>query len=422
MADNIASIRAAVKFGRHSTLYYPASGTDILRPLYAYDVSHLIAVDDDLQRVGETERQLRQLGIEPKVVVENNRRTISFELDGKRRQVTEVLGDVRIVSPQALGLETVDILHIYAPTGAEIPIREDDAYLMEKYGINWHMHRGNPDSFGDDAPEFDKDGEYREVAGALKNSLNKTNYEMVTEDGFFVFEENPLGGGFMSPSLLELTGLEQIEIVERHPWQVLTSFFPKASELGEKTRKGYIYKKAKTVDSRIFDNFGDAMMTGFWIDYGFMEFERGNWWGIGIENPDDVGGSIDSKYAGLKKDLNDLSNSLTASGADPQLIKRFVEDSLGSFRKRLLESQEKFRELLVASEDVWDRHQSGDITNEQAIEEMGIVITKDKSGEVTQINDTKWKLASQLLLYGQERSDEVQSMIQVFANSDFKLE
>src|SRR3989338_10975333 len=57
--QNIQSIHEGVKTGRHDTVYYPASGRDILRPLVAYDANKLILIDSDSTRVGEAQRQLQ---------------------------------------------------------------------------------------------------------------------------------------------------------------------------------------------------------------------------------------------------------------------------------------------------------------------------------------------------------------------------
>ncbi len=237
--DNIISIREKVKGSKHSTIYYPASGRDLIRPLFAFDADHLIAVDNDPQLSGETEKQLKEMGISFSSSHSEDLKTsdTTFELGGKKRRITQICKDARYVRLSDLGLEQVDILHIYAPSGADEDITEEDLYLQEKYGRNWRFKnfdeatrvemKENPY-----APKVDpQTGKYKVLGPKVNKSLTQANYQLVNEGGFFIFGEMELSYYDLPRSLLDLMGLENSKITRRHPWTILTTFHPKAEEI-----------------------------------------------------------------------------------------------------------------------------------------------------------------------------------------------
>ncbi len=428
---NIASIREAVQQGRHSTLYYPASGRDILRPLVAFDADHLIAVDSSKQVIGEAEKQVRELGIEPKVEIseDGKRREITFELDGRQRRITEVQYDVRLVNPTSFGLEQIDILHIYLPTGATQAITEDEIYLKEKYGDEGYSMKYQPEVREEirkdpTAPKPDpKTGNYKAVFAGMDDQLSPINYQMVAEGGFFVFGENRLGGHVMPPVLLEIIGLEEKQITARHPFTILTSFFRKPSELATMDRTGYIYQKAKTVDLEAIATFNDAVLNNFGTYYGFMEFERGNWWGLGLSQEEgmDVHVAVMKNYTELQEEVSGLGQRFVEAGVEESLVDRFKEASLEGYRTKVLTLQQQLAELLQAYGEMSVKYNAGEVNNQQVIEFMGIVFDKDERGNTTEVKNTKWPLASQLLLGSEEKSREVYELASQFVDSDFNF-
>lgn len=425
---HIRSIRETTRVGRHSILYYPASGTDIIRPLYAYNADHLIAIDMDKQRVGEAERQIRELGIQPEVETSDDgkRRVVTFEMDGRQRKITEVQDDVRLVSPKSFGLDQVDVLHIYAPTGATEAITEDEVYLKERYGDEWYFKRWQPEAREEmekdpTAPKPDEEGKYKIVFEGMGSKLNVANYEMVSEGGYFVFGEGKLNAYDIPPSLLEMVGLEQQQIVTRYPYQVLTSMFPKPEEIATMDRTGYIYEKTRTVNSRAIEAFDDAVSTNFWTYYGFMEFERGNWWGLGINEGDnmDVKAAIENKHAGLQEEVTSLAQRFVEADVEPSLVERFKAETLDGYKTKVLALQQQLAELLKAYGDMSEKYNAGEMNDEQAIAYMGIVRERDENGNITETNNTKWPLASQLVLSNEGKSTQVYELASQFVDAEF---
>ena len=428
---NILSIKNVVQQGRHNNLYYPASGADIIRPLYAYDVDRLISVENDKQRVGITEKQLEEMGVKTTVQVapDGKSRDITFELEGKQRRVTEVYQDARLVGSKDFGLEQVDVLHIYAPTGADTPIREDEIYFQKKYGAEWHSKRWDQQALAEknadpNAPKEDPEtGNYKTVVEGIGNKLTPTNYQMVTEGGFFVLNEGRLQHYETIPSLYFIAGLEEREIIHRHPYTVLTSMVPSKAELETMDRTGYIYQKSKTVSPQVIEVFNDALMDQFWNGYSFMEFERGDFSYMGIKPEEgiNVEDAVNNRYAKLQEKTEEFVKRFTEAGVRSDLVNQYKVELLDWYRNKVLTLQEQFAELLKAYGEMSEKYNAGEMNDEQAKEYMGIVIERNDRGRRTDFKNTKWLLATQLVLSSEEKSRQVYELASQFVSANFSF-
>src|SRR4029077_16864337 len=107
---------------------------------------HELAVDIDDPL---TEDILRELGMSVKVSVEIQGalrvKKIRFDLEGRQRQITEIIGDARDVRASDYLGGLPDILHSYFPTGAETLRAEDVARseLQKRYPYpeDWWDHQ-----------------------------------------------------------------------------------------------------------------------------------------------------------------------------------------------------------------------------------------------------------------------------------------
>lgn len=424
--ENIKSIREAVKKGQHDVVYYPASGRDVLRVLVAYDAEELILVDDDEQHIGESEEQLKKIGIQPEVTIssEGNRRELIFDLEGKKRKIVEVNGDARVLTPDKLGVNQIDVLHIYLPTGAAQDIREDEAYLRDKYGNNWiekrddfetaQLMENDPDQ---PKPESES-GEYKVVTKGIVNQLDVSNYEMVSEGGFFVFSETRLQRpGEPIQSLYEIAGLEEIPITGRHPHTVLTSFIPRADELEKMNSIGYIYRKNKTVDTKIIEIFNEAAGSGY--DYFFTNLREGRFGliDIGVGDKIDIGSAITNYYNQLEEKISMIVGKMTEARVEQSLIQRYRKKSISRFKNEILTLQGQFKELLREHGKMQEEYSRGEeITEEKIKTRLGIVEETNNSGE-SFLKNTKWPLAVELVASGDEGNKMVYEIISQFAEA-----
>ena len=66
-----------------------------------------------------------------------------------------------------------------------------------------------------------------------------------------------------------------------------------------------------------------------------------------------------------------------------------------------------------------EKYNAGEMNDEQATEYMGIVIELNNRGNRTDIKNTKWPLASQLVLNSEEKSRQVYELASQFVDADF---
>lgn len=98
ISDNVTSIQETVREEgiRHSTMLYPASGSDILRPLIAYDLDEIDAYDIDKDLQTKIESQILKAGIPiDEVVVHGDLTLIKATINGKLRTIRVFNTDIR---------------------------------------------------------------------------------------------------------------------------------------------------------------------------------------------------------------------------------------------------------------------------------------------------------------------------------------
>ncbi|MDP4009530.1 MAG: hypothetical protein Q8P53_00945 [Candidatus Shapirobacteria bacterium] len=428
VAQNISSIREATKNGRHSTIYYPASGEDMLRVLYAYDADHLIAVDPDEQWAGNLEEKLQSVGIQTKteIFAEERKREITFELDGKERRITRLYRDARQVDLKAFGFEAVDVLHIYAPTGADVDITEEELYLQSKYGDEWIMmslEQKVRDEMATDplAPKPDEEGRYKIVIPKVREEITAENCVMVSEGGFFVFGERGSMFG-LPPTLLKIVGLEMKQIVERHPQTVQTSFYPKEEELKSMDRRGDIYHKIKTVSPDVIKCFEDASGLSFGINYRFFEFKRGDFQYMGIdpENNTDIVSAVNDEHQQLTDQVAQIVQKMKEVGVNVDLVNEYRTEVLEAFKNEIFHLQYQASELLVAYKEVSGKRKLGEIDDKRALKMLGIGLVKNKWSGVMDVVNNKWPLASQMVFSG-ENKDLTHKIVKQLAGARFEF-
>lgn len=422
--DNITSIRQATGNGKHKTLYYPASGADILRPLYAYDVSHLITIDPETYYENLLEKQLQQLNIPFSSSRPNSTtKQVVFELEGKSRTITQSTEDARLVSPADFSLPQVDILHLYFPTGADTSIKSDEIYLREKYGKKWFEKRYDTDAQEQmrndpNAPKVEEaTGQYPTAIEGIETRFGQKNYQMVQEGGYFVFNEERISPYDFPQSLLQITGLSERKITGRHPFRVTTSFYPSKEQLKTRDRTGYIYKKERQVSSDVVAVMREALDHSFWRGYAFAEFERGEFVYLGFD-PDkqlEVTTTITNDYKEHMKQVQEYAARFRNLAISEDLVKEYVQQSEELYTEWVSTTQRKLNEFLGKYQEVSEAYLQDKITSEQAQEELGIV----QSGEqYIPYKNTKWPLAAQLTSGSHESTQYVYDIIEQFAAAD----
>lgn len=304
IAGNIHTIKNAIHRvltgqGSEQTMYYPASGNDIIRPLLAYNVGHLIAVDTQAAIFDKLKTTLDNLGISHEESEEEETiKHLNFELGGQVRKVTYIKGDAGQFSLSTVGLNEVNILHVYKPVGS------------------------------------------------VSISLNSSNYPMVKDGGFFCFEENRLVP-LNVPTLYEIAGLEGIKIVRRNPLTVTTNFGPSKDDIPYLSREGFIYHKVSSVEPKIIQILDEVSKTFY--DYDTHEL---------VETPfkyfkNKFGAGISAEL--VRKEVTSLTDSLKEGlkrfsevGVDQGKVDTVLQEVEGSFIKSLKDLQDAVRDNLTA--------------------------------------------------------------------------
>lgn len=129
--EHVLSVKRAVGRGRHETLVYPASGNDVLRVLFAYNIGSGLFIDEsdyfrenDNTAVPALLSMLQRAELPHKAVDRSGVLEIEADVNGRTRQITCVrkeldfsdhgLGnELKTLAAEFLGDEQVDILYTY---------------------------------------------------------------------------------------------------------------------------------------------------------------------------------------------------------------------------------------------------------------------------------------------------------------------
>lgn len=242
MEENVSSIQAVMSSGQHRSLFYPACGKDTWRAMRAYDADELWVVDSAPEFAEEITQQMRLFGdpITIEVPEIGTITSVSRMVNGRQRTVNAINGDARRLPGSGLMPSQVDVLHIYLPTGADNDLVDDDG----------------------------------ETFPAIVSDLNPYNYRLVSEGGFFVLGERRLFDMEL-PVLLGIAGLREHQITRRHPYSVMTSWYPEHRDLANLDRTGYIYQKQRTVDEGLIVLAKEAGRLLWWQATDFEAYREG---------------------------------------------------------------------------------------------------------------------------------------------------
>ena len=361
---NVTSIRSAVSGGAHETLWYPACGSDLLRATVAYDASHVIGVDIDPEVLLQNSEHFRQLGNAERVTHsgDGSRHDLDMHLDGKDRHVTLICGDARDHTPARLGLSEVDVVHIYRPAQAS-------------------------------------GGGSRGERQAITESLLPHTYAMVSTNGFLVLRERSLQPGAVIGSIGELTGLEELQIVRRHPFTVLTGYYESRNDVMRSSRDGVIYHKRFSAHPLAIECAADALSLVQGLNQFAEEVEQGEFGDLGWDPQTvDAAMQLESRAGLAASGLREIGQQLDYSPAWGPRARRFVAEAIGVTNGRINQLQRDVNASLRVVADTSIAFSRGTLSKQQALDKMGIeqTVTQRPGGIVIGPRNTCCPLALQI--------------------------
>ncbi|MGB2661123.1 MAG: hypothetical protein WBD04_01925, partial [Candidatus Omnitrophota bacterium] len=321
--QNMLSIYRAVRSAegaRHTTLYYPASGSDVLRPLLAYDAEHLIAVDDESVAIGIIKDDLDKMGVRYSLEVKGNINVFYFEMGGKPRKITFIIDDARNVDPNEYAPEGIDVYHVYFP--------------ME----------------------------------AVSTSFSAENLRLIPIGGFLSLDERRVFYEPVPERILNMLGLQEFEVVGRHPSSISGTTRMHGTYEGDKRR--FIYRKIKDFPEAGFDEvyslLDEITKKIIWIKEGKLETSRAD-------------EEVVRFLAYAKEGMEGLKPKLLAAGVSEADVNSLTGEMVRYITEQLTGMQEdlkKFRSLLAGEarkEDITLKT-VGDVADKKKItEDRGIL-------------------------------------------------
>ncbi|HCR36285.1 hypothetical protein A2130_01280 [Candidatus Woesebacteria bacterium GWC2_33_12] len=375
--DNISSIQQATAQGNHDKVFYPACGTDILRTMVAYDATEISAVDTDETLVPRIATQFEEAGIPLSInEIDEITQELTCTYEEKPRTIKFQKTDARLVISE-LAPGSVDVLHIFLPTGAESKISEDEG-------------------------------------SRVANSLTLENYQLVSTGGFMVFDERSLTPLGETPSaLLKIAGIEEQKITRRQPNTVLTSFYPTPDQISRMDRTGYIYHKTENVGNDLMNDMLQGLDHRLTSDYVFMEVARGGYDYLNAEEGNtDMGVALTNFTKDEDKQVDVVAESMTLHGVISENVQAYKSEQKAISRRQLQKIQEQYKEFLGAYQEVVIKLKAKTIDNTQALEELGIV-----QGEYGK-ESRKWPIALAYVQDTEKNGIKTREAVQQLANLD----
>lgn len=385
--DNIETIQDAVISGLHDSLYYPASGCDILRPMVAYDISQITCVDNNRDIIYGLKDQFKKAGIELTLIEETELSTkYSCLINDKPRTINIYFKDARMMSEAEIG-KSVDIYHIYLPTGANLPISEKELYLKSKYGEKWYVHEYDDLSIDPEAPKpINQSGEHKIIYPEVSEKINYETLLLVNPGGFIVFGENSLVSLKKATSgLYGLFGLKEMEIVARHPYTITTSLYPDADEIDSMSRKGYIYQKMRHLTKDEFTTLKEVIDLEWEVGYVLMEIGRGGFnyiEGYQEENPTSSETKptlIENLIAYIENVLsrvNTIKSQMIACGLPQDQVDPFIDAFYQELMNSVKQTQNEIKHFLEEFDKLYEKAVQEQITFEEIPDILGIRMNK----------------------------------------------
>lgn len=385
LLNNIKSIASKTDSGTTETLYYPASGLDILRPLIAYNTTTLILIDSMNDYHQTVKTVLTNNNIEFQESTNGNQLTLTFYFLDKSRTINVIEGDARRYPPSYFNLETVDVLHVFLPTGADQPLEADG--------------QGYP---------------------AITSFLTWDLYKLVTEGGFLIFQEHPLSNDEVTEDLLWQFGLEPVEITRRPPGSITTGI-QQNSDDDPSSQEGVIYKKTRCITEAAFEVLDSAIKLSFDFCWHALKIstEQLKCALLSIyEVPDGeeiikaIGDQLEEYY----NELETLKSHLESNGCFAEdasiLITRYKDSAL----QRVAEAQGEIRSWIERYNEAVEDPPKDDEYIKNTFE-----ITKDEYEEV--YSSLKYPLIAKLLAlrdYGDDNDlQSTKDAVQRFLEHDF---
>lgn len=375
--DNITSIQTTTSLGEHDKVFYPACGTDILRTMVSYDATEITAVDTDGTLIPRISAQFEEAGIPLSInTIDDTTQELICAYGGKERRIKFQQADARLVISE-LPARSVDVLHIFLPTGAESQIADN-------------------------------------VGSRVVNLLTLENYNLVRAGGYMVFDERQVTPFGETPAaLLKIAGIEEQKITRRHPLTVSTSFYPTSEEIARMDRTGFIYHKTSEVGAELVGDVLEGVDQRLNSDYVLMEIGRGGFEYLGVDPENtDVVTAITKFSEEQHVEVSKIAKSMSSHGATAEDVQAYEQENRSGFLSRLQKIQEQYKEFLVAFKKVAAKVEDKTISNGQALEELGIV-----RGEYG-MESRKWPIALEFVQNAKKNGVSVRDAVQQLVSFD----
>ncbi|MBP7774455.1 hypothetical protein KA078_01545 [Candidatus Woesebacteria bacterium] len=380
--QNITSIQEKTRDGLHNTLVYPACGNDILRTLVAYDVSTLIAIDTEKNRLVVIQEQFARAGIPFTLIsLDETTQKLTCMIAGQERVILFKQADARLIFAEE-SRESFDILHLYLPTEADVDLVEGDA----------------------------ASGEEKLIAEKVSETLTVKNYQLIKTGGFLVLGEKPITSyGAESIALLDIAGLEERKITKRHPDTLLTGIHSTADEISRMSRDGCIYHKKNAEPADVISDVVEAFTSRDDWGYVFMEIQRGEFVYLGLdEEHANVIDVLRDFFLQQKSKAENIADKMRAHEVPEEKIVAYLHEEITDWVESVRQIQHEFQEFLAVYSQVVSDIRNGQVTQQTALNTLGIV-----QGEYRP-KSTKWPIALNYLQQSNQQNKLFLSWVQQF--------
>lgn len=406
--DNILSIRECMKNGSHKTIYYPACGHDILRPLIAYDADHLVAIDFEKEDKEQfLLKQIKDSGLLYNVKEHKEDKTteISFFLDGRQRKITLACKDARLLLPNEFGMEKVDVLHLYLPTGADISI--NDSHIVSE------ETKKDIEQIPDEKKEL-------YLNNKVERHLSWTNYSMVNIDGFMVFDEESFNRYSVPKSLQHIIGLKEWRITSRYPKDISTFHFDLQDTINDPNSKiGYIYQKTKDIDRDLFDACQETLIDISWIFYELEQIRAGQFEMLvnRDENQEfDFVDLINTNYANSLKIIDEIIKKFDTFVIEKQLLIDLKNELIDYYKIFVRDIRAEFYETIAIYHEQTEQYLNNKLSEEELYDSLSLKF------EHNRFESNKWPAMACLFDDDEQKCQDNYDMINAFIQNKFDFD
>lgn len=406
--DNILSIRECVKNGNHKTIYYPACGHDIFRPLIAYDADHLIAIDFEK---GNKEqfllKQIKDSGLfcEIKEHKENKSTEITFFLDSRQRKITLAHKDARLLSPNEFGMEKVDVLHLYLPTGADVSVNDSHIISDET--------KKDIEQIPDEKKEF-------YLNNKVERHLSWSNYSLVNVNGFMVFDEESFNRYSVPKSFQQIIGLKERQITSRYPKDISTFHFDLQDTINDPNSKiGYIYQKTKDIDRDLFDVCKETLTDIPWIFYELEQIRAGQFEMLANRDEGqklDFVDLINVSYINSLKIIEEIIKKFDNFVIEKQLLIDLKNEFIDHYKIYVRDIRAEFYETIAIYHEQTDQYLNSKLSEEELYDSLSLKFKHNR------FESNKWPAMACLFDSDEQKCQDNYYMINVFIQNKFDFD